>query len=228
MRPVNLIPSEHRRQSTGAQSGSAYVIVGVLAVLLAMSAFYVMTANKVNESTTKSNEAKAEADRLQSQAKSLGPFADFTEVKQTRLSSVAEVATSRFDWERTMRELSRVIPEGSWLQTVDAQVSSPGDPSTTAQNGETGGPPAAQLVGCTLDQSDVAKTMVRLREMHGVADVKLNEASVPTSAGSSSDTGGGQCGKRYQFDVTVTFGAITQGEAPRGGARVPATLGGGS
>lgn len=228
MRPVNLIPSEHRRQATGAQSGSAYVIVGVLAVLLGMSAFYVMTTNKINDSKTKSAEAKAEADRLQSQANSLGPFASFTEVKDTRLSSVAQVATSRFDWERTMRELSRVIPRGSWLQSVDAKVSSPGDPSTASQNGETGGPPAVQLVGCTLNQSDVAKTMLRLHEMHGVADVKLNESSVPTGTSATSDTGGGQCGDRYQFDVTVTFGAITQGEAPRGGARVPATLGGGS
>jgi Tfp pilus assembly protein PilN len=228
MRPVNLIPTEHRRQSTGAQSGSAYVIVGVLGVLLAMSAFYVLTANKVNDSKTQAAEAKAEADRLQSKAEVMGPFATFTAVKQTRLTSVAQVATSRFDWERTMRELSRVIPKGSWLQSVDAAVSgSPGDAAATAQNGETGGPPTAQLVGCTLNQSDVAKTMVRLREMHGVADVKLNESSVATGEGSSSESGG-ECGKRYQFDVTVTFGAITQGEAPRGGARVPATLGGGS
>jgi Tfp pilus assembly protein PilN len=233
MRPVNLIPTEHRRQSTGAQSGSAYVIVGVLGVLLVMSAFYVMTSNKVNDSKTNAAQAKAEADRLQAQTQVLGPFANFTQVKQTRLTSVAQVATSRFDWERTMRELSRVIPKGSWLQSLEAGVSgAPGDAATTTQNGETGGPPTAQLLGCTPRQSDVAKTMVRLREMHGVADVKLNESSVATGAGASSDSssggGGGECGKRYQFDVTVTFGAITQGEAPRGGARVPATLGGGS
>jgi Tfp pilus assembly protein PilN len=229
MRPVNLIPTEHRRQATGAQSGSAYVIVGVLGVLLAMSALYVMTANKVNESTTKAAHAKAEADSLKAQAQVLGPFANFTQVKQTRLTSVAQVATSRFDWERTMRELSHVIPKGSWLQSVDASVSgAAGDAAATPQNGETGGPPTAQLVGCTLNQSDVAKTMVRLRELHGVADVKLNESSVSTGAGASSDTAGGECGKRYAFDVTVTFGAITHGEAPRGGVRVPATLGGGS
>jgi hypothetical protein len=228
MRPVNLIPTEHRRQSTGAQSGSAYVIVGLLAVVLAMSAFYVLTTNKINESKTQAADAKAEADRLQAQATTLGPFANFTQVKQTRLTSVAQVATSRFDWERTMRELSRVVPKGSWLQSVDASVSGAGDATTTAQNGETGGPPTAKLMGCTVRQSEVAKTMVRVREMHGVADVKLNESSVATGGGSSSDAGSGECGKRYQFDVTVTFGAITRGEAPRGGARVPATLGGGS
>ena len=232
MRPVNLIPSEHRRQSTGSLSGSAYVIVGILAVLLGMSAFYVLTSNKVNESKTRAAEAKAEADRLQAQAQQLGPFATFTDVKETRLTSVSQVATSRFDWERTMRELSRVIPEGSWLQSVDASVSgSPGDASTTAQNGETGGPPAAQIVGCTSKQSEVAKTMVRLRELHGVSDVKLNESSRANSSDTSSSSesgGGGDCSDRYQFDVTVTFGATTQGEAPRGGARVPASLGGGS
>jgi Tfp pilus assembly protein PilN len=231
VRPVNLIPGEHRRQSTGALSGSAYVLVGILAVLLAMSAAYVLTSNKINDSKTRAAEAKAEAERLEAQAKQLGPFASFTQVKQTRLTSVSQVATSRFDWERTMRELAHVIPPGSWLTTVDASVSgSPGDAATTTQTGEAGGPPAAQIVGCTATQSEAAKIMVRLRELHAVDDVKLNESSKSasdssTSSSSSSESG---CGKRYQFDVTVTFGAITQGEAPRGGARVPASLGGGS
>jgi Tfp pilus assembly protein PilN len=232
VRPVNLIPGEHRRQSTGALSGSAYVIVGILGVLLLMSAAYVLTANKVNDSKTRAAEAKAEADRLDAQAKQLGPFATFTQIKQTRLSSVSLVATSRFDWERTMRELAHVIPAGSWLNTVDASVSgSPGDATTATQTGETGGPPSAQIVGCTKTQTEAAKIMVRLRELHGVDDVKLSESTKAQSEGSSSSSssssGGAGC-PRYQFDVTVTFGATTQGEAPRGGDHVPASLGGGS
>jgi Tfp pilus assembly protein PilN len=224
LRPVNLIPGEQRLQATGARSGSAYVIVGVLAVLLGMVAFYVLTSNKVNQRKADAAEAKAQADQLEARAKSLGAFQTFSAIKETRLASVRTVADSRFDWERMMRELSRVIPEGSWLLSVDASTTgAPGDTSTTSQSGTASGPPAAQLVGCAPRQSEVAKMMVRLRELHKVNDVKLTQ-----SARGSGDSSGVEGCDRYQFDVTVTFGAPQPKEAPRGANRVPASLGGGS
>ena len=39
---------------------------------------------------------------------------------RTRLQSVSEVAATRFDWERFMRELAHIMPEGSWMQSADA------------------------------------------------------------------------------------------------------------
>ena len=80
-----------------------------------------------------------------------------------------------------MRELARVMPEGSWLQAADASVL--GDP--TAADQRRGGPhrattpvgPYASFVGCTPDQSDVARIMVRLRNIHRVEDVKLKEST---------------------------------------------------
>lgn len=226
MRPVNLLPSDQRRhRATGARSGSAYVVVGVLAVLVAMVAGFILTSNSVNERKTQAAEARSEADQLEARANSLGPFSAFATVKEQRVTAVRTVADSRFDWERMMRELSRVIPAGSWLQTVDASVTgAPGDTSTASQSGTASGPPAAKVVGCARRQSDVAKAMVRMRALHKVNDVRLNE-----SARGSGDSGGaGTCGSRVQFDVTVTFGANAAAEAPRGAKRVPASLGGGS
>ena len=37
MRPVNLIPEERRRRATSNRSGSAYALLGLLGVLLAMA-----------------------------------------------------------------------------------------------------------------------------------------------------------------------------------------------
>ena len=37
--------------------------------------------------------------------------------------------------------------------------------------------PKANLVGCTPDQSDVARMMVRMRQIHRVTDVKLNQST---------------------------------------------------
>jgi len=232
VKAVNLIPTEQRRaKATGAQAGGGYVVLGVLGVLLLLAVAYVITANSVNSNTTKAAKAKRDADALEAQAAQLDSFTDFATIKQQRLAAVKTAAETRFDWERLMRELSRVMPAGSWLQTTDASVTGnvtgvEATPTTT-----TGAPvtpqPKANLVGCTPEQTDVAAMMVRMRELHRVSDVELNESV--KELGASGDAGVDNCGRYYKFDVTVIFSSTEPAsERPRGAAQVPASLGGGS
>lgn len=229
MKAVNLLPQEARRRPSGEGSGkAAYVVCGVLALLLLMSAAYVLTSNTITERTSEAAAVGAEADRLEAEAAAQAGYTSFADIAQQRLASVAGVAHTRFDWERLMREVSHVMPEGSWLQATDASVS--GDPNATAAApvGADALPtgPYASFVGCTPDQGDVAQIMVRLRQLHRVEDVKLKE--------STQEPGGGEatvdnCGALYKFDVSVTFSPTgPPREAPRGSAGVPASLGGGS
>jgi Tfp pilus assembly protein PilN len=230
VKAVNLIPTEQRRvRGAGNRSGSAYVLVGVLATLLVMVAAYVFTAGNVTDRQNKAAAAKAEAEQLEAQAAESKSFTNFAQVKQTRLASVSTIAETRFDWERMMRELSRAMPAGSWLQASDASVTGTagGETTTTSTTTEAPTGPSATLTGCTPDQADVARMMVRLRQMHRVTDVVLNQSS--TEVGDPGEVTADSCGSYYQFDVTVSF-AITEPatEAPRGETRVPASLGGGS
>ena len=230
MKAVNLIPSEHRRaRPSGERSGGGYAVLGVLGVLLVMAVAYVLTTNGVNENRTKAEKAGQQADALESQAKQFAAFTDFAGIKEARLAAVRTAAETRFDWERLMREISRVMPQGSWLQSTEA--------STTGETGDGAAPPSpadtsagpasptATFVGCTPKQSEVAKVLVRLRAMHRVTDVELNESLKEESV---SDVTVDSCGPNYKFDVTVTFAAAGPDEAPRGSDRVPASLGGGS
>lgn len=227
MKAVNLIPSDQRRaKATGEQKGGSYVVLGVLAVLLVMALAYVLTANGVNDKTSKADKAKQEADTLEAQAAQLDSFTDFSSIKEQRLAAVVTAAKTRFDWERLMRELSRVMPSGSWLQTTQASVlGDPGQAATpaAAQTAPTG--PAATFVGCTPKQSEVAKILVRLRSLHRVVDVELNESLKEQAV---QEVTVDSCGTLYKFDVTVTFAPVAPVEAPRGSNSVPASLGGGS
>ncbi|HVD58944.1 MAG TPA: hypothetical protein VNC17_19035 [Thermoleophilaceae bacterium] len=228
MRAVNLLPDDRRVRPTGASGKGAYLVCGVLAVLLAMVAAYVLTSNTVTERKNEAAAAGAEADRLEAEAAAQANYTDFADIARQRLTSVTGVAATRFDWERLMREVSRVMPEGSWLQATDASVS--GDPSALAVPpagaAPTAAAPYASLVGCTPRQSDVAQLMVRLRQLHRVEDVKLNESAQETLEG---ETTVDNCGTLYKFDVGVSFTATEPArEAPRGSEGVPASLGGGS
>lgn len=231
MKAVNLIPTEQRSaQPSGSRSGSAYVVIGILATLLVMAAAYVFTANNATERQSEAAAAKAEADRLEAQAAQSEPFTNFAAIKQTRLASVGMIANSRFDWERLMRELARVVPKGGWLQSTEASVTGEtGDAAAAASAATVAAPqPTATLVGCTPKQSDVAGMMVRLRQMHRVSDVQLVESSTEPG-GDSSELSFDSCGRYYSFNVTVSFAPTRpMNEAPRGERTVPASLGGGS
>ena len=228
MKAVNLIPSDQRRaKPSGENSGSAYVVLGVLVVLLVMAVAYVTTANSVNDNTSKAKAAKQQADVLEAQVANLDSYTDFASIKEQRLGAVVLAAETRFDWERLMREVSRVMPSGSWLQTTQASVlGDPADAAALATNPAavpTG--PQATFVGCTPKQSEVAKILVRLRSMHRVSDVELNESLREQGVAEVTTD---SCGSRYKFDVTVTFAPAAPVEAPRGTNRVPVSLGGGS
>jgi Tfp pilus assembly protein PilN len=228
VKPVNLIPQDQRRRSAGDGDGKGGLLaLGVLAALLAMVVVYVLSANTVTERKSETKAVSAEADQVEAQAAQQTSYTDFAQIAVTRTQSVAGVASTRFDWERFMRELSRVMPAGSWLQSADASVL--GDPSSSASadsSEPTTVAPAANLVGCTPDQDDVARTMVRLRELHRVDDVELNESIAGTP---SEKPGIDACGQLYTFNLTVKFTPTGPAkEAPRGTKSVPASLGGGS
>ena len=232
MKPVNLVPQDQRRRVASEGDGkSAPIALGVLALLLALVVVYVMASNSVTENKSDAAAASAEADQLEARAGQQASYTDFAQIAVTRTQSVTDVAGKRFDWERFMRELGRVMPDGSWLQSADASVT--GDPTSGGSSTPPADPsaavevaPAANLVGCTPDQDDVARMMVRLRQLYRVDDVLLNESSLGAKEEEATVV---NCGPLYTFNLTVKFAAVEPSkEAPRGTRSVPASLGGGS
>ncbi len=221
MKPVNLLPDEHRpRRASGERPGSAYAVVGVLAVALAMAGFYVLTANQVSSREDAAAQAQRDTQAAQAEIVTLGPFANFSQIKQVRVASVTSLAEGRFDWERFVRELALVLPERTYLSQVDASVlpdAATAAPATTATG------PTATLVGCAPRQPDVAQLMVRLRELYRVQDVSLTESA---KGSSDSVSESGDCGSFYAFTVIVAF-TPAEPVVDGAGRQVPASLGGG-
>ena len=231
MRPVDLLPaSERGRRAAAVPANASYIVLGVLAVLLLAVVALVMSGNQVADRTTEIAKAKQETAVAQAQVAKLGPFGQFSTVKQTRLNSVTSLSSARFDWERLMRELALVLPEDVWITESNASVA--GDVgAAAATTGATGAPagPKIQVIGCAPGQADVAEVMVRLRNLHRAEDVELAESASADGAAAGSGTVSGGCGSSYKFDVTVSFSEApapdAQGEQ---GDLVPSQLGGGA
>ncbi len=234
MRAVNLLPEKHRpRQATGGKSGSSYVLLGILGAFVVAVLVYVLTLNSINGAKTEIAEAKAETTRATAEAEALGAYGDFAKVSKEREAAVRQLAQSRVDWERLVRELAHVLPEGVWIQSAEAAESAAalegGSPDPAA-----GTSPVLSLTGCAVDQHQVANALVRLRTVQGAQDVKLDHSAQGedpenpgTSGGSSASTGdcGLTAGKpNYSFQANVTLTAQVPEDEP---GSVPARLGGG-
>ena len=258
MRPVNLLPQKHRpHKATGSKSGSSYVVLGVLALFLVAASLYVLESNKITKAETDIATAQQKTAAAKARAEQLGPFANFAQVKEQRVASVRALAQGRFDWERTVRELALVLPDGVWLRDFDASLTgeesagaASGAPSAPPSGGSGAAPaaggPAIKLHGCAYKQPQVAVLLVRLRQMQGVKDVKLTDSTrledpsenkgqgAPAPTGDSGARMSDGCGVRndrgnYEFNAVVEFNppAPTAAQAPEAG-KTPVRLGGGS
>ncbi len=241
MRAVNLLPEGSRpTRASGTRVGSAYFVIGALALVVVGVLAYVVTTNQVSSSQADAQKAEKQAAEATARAQKLAAFGDFAQVKATREQSVAALARSRYDWERTLRELARVLPKGVFVTSLDATSGGVASSASQGASASTGGDAAAagpnmKIAGCAPDHRDVATTLVRLKSLHGVTDVKLSDSTKGDAAGGGSDQGGaggsggtGGCpGSAATFNATVvlTPTAVTpSADDPK----VPVSLGGGS
>ncbi len=243
MKPINLLPEKHRGRVPGqGAAGGGYVVLGVLAGALLLVLAVVLTTNSINSKKDELTRTETEAQQAEAKAASLESFGNFAQVKEQRLLSVRQLADTRFDWERLMRELAHVLPEDVYLTDADAAIAPQETTTAPAASGGVPGGPALQLTGCAKRQPDVAVTMLRLRRLHRAIDVRLAESTRANTdgaaAGGSTEgvtaptgtPGGAPACRGFTFDATVAFEASPAPVARPAGenVRVPASLGGGS
>ena len=235
MKAVNLLPAAHRPRGGGESKGSATVLLGALGLLLAATLGYVLVSNQAAERASRAAEVNQEAQVAEGRAGSLEPYARFAELKRTREDSVMQLAGTRFDWERSMRELARLLPAKVWLTALDASTSAQ-DPASAPSASGTEAPagPSMKLTGCAPSQPAVAATLVRLRGLYAAADVQLSDSTKATTGADASPTatsGSASAGADstncpdYTFNATVDFTTSAAGHDAL--SKVPASLGGG-
>lgn len=219
MRAVNLIPAEERRGAGGAagrSGGAAHLLVGVLAVLTLLVGFYTLEKRSVADKRGQVVALENQAVTAESQAAELSSYVQFAGLRARRTATVSSLAASRFDWAHALRELARVIPPSTWLTSLQGTVA-PGVAVKGGAAGATSGlrgaiaVPAVEIVGCTTDQTAVARMMTRMRLIDGVTRVSL-QSSVKADAavgGGGASGGSGDCrggvAKSPQFALVVFF-----------------------
>jgi Tfp pilus assembly protein PilN len=225
MRPVNLIPPEERHgsQSPLRTGPLPYIVLGALAGLLLGVALLVMTGNQISEKKDEITSLKQQDAAAQQRAQELAPYVQFSETHRARMETVSSLANSRFDWERVMRELSKILPSNVWLTGLNASASSEtstaGAASSSNESSGSGlrgsiAGPALEISGCSTGQEGVAGFVTALKQIDGVTRVGVESSALAAKGsgegGGESGGGGGNCQTRSfiaQFQIVVAFDA---------------------
>lgn len=205
MRPVNLIPAEERpgSQSPLRTGPLPYLLIGALALAVLGISLLVVTGNQIAERKDEVATLKREDATAQAQAQRLAAYVQFAEMREKRLATISSLADSRFDWERVMRELSKILPADVWLTSLHASA---GGGSEGAAAGVAG--PSLQISGCAHGQEGVAGFVTALKDIDGVTRVGVESSSVGSSeGGGGATTEGCGSGSVAQFQMTVAFDA---------------------
>ena len=222
MKAINLLPPDLRgTPKTAAPKAAvaqeepggigAFVVLGALAACVVALAAYVLTTNTVKDRQAQLEAVTASAEATRQRVDQLKPYADFQAMAETRIQTVKDLASSRFDWEQALRDISRAVPGAVTLSELKGTIS--------GQSGGGGGlrsaiaAPAIELKGCTSGQTQVAALLSRLRNVDGVTRVSLNKSTRPevqATAGPSPIAGSGSevrcAGPRApQFEIVMFF-----------------------
>ena len=122
MRAVNLIPADAKRASRGSSGTKAlptYLLLGALAIAVGLVTLYVLASNDVSQRQAKVTTLQSEVAQVQARSSSLNQYAQFSQMTQSRVSSVRQLASGRFDWHATLAQISQVVPKNTSLATLN-------------------------------------------------------------------------------------------------------------
>jgi Tfp pilus assembly protein PilN len=220
MRPVNLIPIEERTgEHAPMRTGPVpYLLAGALVAALVGVTALVLTDNQIADSKVEVAKLEREDVAATARAERLAPYTQFRTLHEERVATVASLADSRFDWERVMRELSLILPDDTWLVSLDATASPEASSGGSGGGGGSGSDlrasvpgPALEIAGCASSQDAVAGFVTALKDIDGVTRVGVESSGLPEEAGGSGgDVGGEECRTRdfiAKFEIVAAFDA---------------------
>lgn len=189
MRAVNLLPDAPRRRPrrSAADAASLRALMPVAAaagVLLIAGLTYwgVSARSEAADRADRLAEAVVLRDALRVQLDDYRVIAEDDSRRQARQGVIVNLAAGRTGWDRLIRDVATVLPEGVWITDLTGTAAEPADPSADPSAGTTAGAGSAEAItagarllidGRARGQKAVAATMARVGTIAGLGEPVL-------------------------------------------------------
>jgi Tfp pilus assembly protein PilN len=187
MKRINLLPPGERDKASREQ-GLAYALLGLVVLVVALGAVYLMLNRQVATKQDRVNDLQAQIQQVDSQVQAL----KWAEVLQTQRTSMmttaAQIYAARVDWSNILEELSLVIPDQVVLTDLTAQVPAKMQPTVGGASSSAASAGATQSTGADItlagradNHVSVAGFMTRLGLLPQLTNVQLVSSTESTS-----------------------------------------------
>jgi len=180
MRPFNLLPKDVGRQTRDSRALVPYVLVAFLGllVLAGLAALFLRASADVTTKQGQVDELRVELASLEVPEKDplSGQRTGLTAEKTARTNALAGTLGGRVAFDRLLRQLALVIPEGVTLIQLSAQspTALTAVPATVQTAQPAGAPQQSfTIVGQTTEQDKVALLLARLTVIPELAEITL-------------------------------------------------------
>jgi Tfp pilus assembly protein PilN len=182
MRSVNLLPRDESRTRRQPGAVSLTAVLGAVLLTAVLSGWFLTASSGVSE-------RQGELDGLSAELAAIPPPPPPTEShstlvaeKDARLTVLSKALAARIAWDRVLREVSLVIPDDVWLETMTTNgpdqapaAPVPGQPVVEPVGG-------FSITGYTYSHDGVARLLGRLSVIPHLANVKLGSSVLDTGS----------------------------------------------
>ena len=176
---VNLLPPELRERQAIRRTTSLVVAAG-LATLALIGIFYIFQVQRLSQVQSDLEAQQSTNARLVNQIASLREFGALQAELAAKEALIDVIFVNEVSWSSALLDVSRVIPEASYLTDLTGQIVATVAGDVVAE--PTGGTPETTLVGNmtfagVANQTETIATWItRLEEVQGWANAWVNSA----------------------------------------------------
>ena len=178
MSQINLLPPELRQRQAIRRNTSLVIVLG-LVLLALIGLFYLFQLQRLSQTESDLAEQQELNAGLQSQIDALSQFAHLQAELAAKQQLVATIFVNEVSWFKALMDVSKVIPDASYLTNLTGQI-------TATVAGETNEPsrgtPETTLIGNmsfagVANQTETIATWItRLEEVEGWVNAWVNSA----------------------------------------------------
>jgi Tfp pilus assembly protein PilN len=179
MRSVNLLPRDDKRQRP--QPGAVLLtgVLGSVLVTAVLAGFFMMTSSSVSDRQSELDGLRAELAAIPPAPEAPAGNSGLETEKNARVAVLGKALGARVAWDRILREISLVLPEDIWLETLNANAP---DPNFVPTPGKTEAPPGGfTITGYSYSHDGVARLLARLSVLPQLDRPALGSSVVDTT-----------------------------------------------
>jgi Tfp pilus assembly protein PilN len=180
MRAVNLLPRDEGRTRRQPGAVSLTAVLGAVLLTAVLCGWFLMASSGVSDKQAQLDSVNSELAAIPPPAQPDTSQSTLVAEKDARVTVLGTALANRIAWDRVLREVSLVLPDDVWLETMNTNGPDPAAAPAAPPPGQTAAAPGGgfAITGYTYSHDGVARLLARLAVIPHLENVRLGSSVI--------------------------------------------------